>query len=81
MNRLPIDASFILPFLMVCLYATNRFNTPPTVRSQTSRFQYASSCVFYVISSVGLFILVTWLLWKSAGTRLPVLWRIRIATT
>jgi len=62
MNQLSIDASSVVAFLLVCFYATSRFNTPQAVRSQTSRLQYIGSCVVYVLSSAGLFILLTWLL-------------------
>jgi hypothetical protein len=65
MTQSPIDPSSVVALLLVCLYATNRFNTPRAARTQTSRFQYAGSCVFYVISSAGLFILLTWLLMKN----------------
>jgi hypothetical protein len=65
MSQLPIDASSVVAFLLVCFYATNRFNTPRGARTQTSRFQYVGSCVFYVLSSAGLFILLTWLLLKN----------------
>jgi hypothetical protein len=65
MRQLPIDASSVVALLLVCFYAANRFNTPPIARAQTTRFQYLSSCVFYVLSSVGLFILLTWLLLEN----------------
>ncbi len=62
MNQMQIDASFVVALLLVCVYATNRFNTPRAARSQTSQFQYIGSCVAYVLSSTGLFIFLTWLL-------------------
>jgi hypothetical protein len=65
MSQSPIDASSIVALLLVCCYATSRFNTPPAARTQTSRFQYVGSCVFYVLSSAGLFMLLTWLLLKN----------------
>jgi hypothetical protein len=66
MNQLPIDPStFLVALLLVGFYATSRFNMPPTTRSQTSQFQYAGSCVLYVLSSAGLFVLLTWLLIKN----------------
>jgi hypothetical protein len=65
MSQSPIDASSIVALLLVCCDATTRFNTPRAARTQTSRFQYVGSCVFYVLSSAGLFILLTWLLLKN----------------
>jgi hypothetical protein len=65
MNRLPIDASFVVALLLVCFYATTRFNTPQAARSQTSRLQYLGSCAVYVLSSAGLFILLSWLLTQN----------------
>jgi hypothetical protein len=62
MNQLPIDASSVVALSLVCFYATSRFNTPQTARSQTSRLQYIGSCMVYVLSSAGLFIILTWLL-------------------
>jgi len=66
MSQLPIDASSsVVALLLVGFYATSRFNMPPAARSQTSRFQYVGSCVCYVLSSAGLFFLLTWLLIKN----------------
>ena len=65
MIQLPVDASSVVALLLVCFYAASRFNTPPTARSQTSRFQYVSCCVLYVLASVALFILLTWFVWKN----------------
>ncbi len=66
MSHLPIDArSTVVALLLVGFYAASRFNMPPGARSQTSRFQYVGSCVAYVLSSAGLFILLTWLLIKN----------------
>lgn len=54
-----LHASHVLAFLLVGFYAWTRFNTPKTVRSQTSRFQYLASCVTYVLSSTGVWTGVT----------------------
>jgi hypothetical protein len=54
-------ASFIVASLLVCSYAANRFKTPPIVRSQTSRFQYFSGCIIYIVSCWGLLTLLSWL--------------------
>src|SRR6516164_942911 len=62
MSQLPIDATFFVAIGLVCIYATNRFNTPRAARSQTSQLQYIGSCVAYVLSSSSLFIILTWLL-------------------
>src|SRR5262249_18765270 len=68
MSELQMDASFFTAFALVCIYATSRFNTPATSRSQTSQFQYYGSCAAYVLSSSGLFIFLTWLLVKNPQT-------------
>ena len=59
---LHIDASYLVASILVAFYAAGRFNTPRTVRSQTTRFQYFASCVTYVLSCQGLLMLMTWLL-------------------
>jgi len=56
------DASHFIAALLVGLYAWGRFNTPRTVRSQTSRFQYLASCVVYAMSCEGIFFFLTWVL-------------------
>src|SRR5271169_272949 len=79
MSQLPIDASSsVVALLLVGFYATSRFNMPPAARSQTSRFQYVGSCVCYVLSSAGLFILLTCLLIKNdrGGVETDARWRI-----
>lgn len=48
--------------LLTIFYAANRFATPRTVKSQTTRIQYYGSLATYVISCVGLLLLVTKLL-------------------
>jgi hypothetical protein len=53
--------------VLVCFYAWNRFNTPITVRSNTSRIQYWSSCLTYVASSEGLLLLMAWALQQDKG--------------
>jgi hypothetical protein len=62
LSALHIDASYLVAFLLVGFYAWSRFNTPKTIRSQTSQFQYFGSCATYVTSSLGLLVLVAWLL-------------------
>jgi hypothetical protein len=54
-----VHASHVLAFLLVCFYAWSRFNTPRTVRAQTSRFQYFASGITYVLSCAGLWIGIT----------------------
>ena len=58
----PIDASNLIALALVGFYAASRFSTPRTVRYQTSRFQYFGSCATYVLSCLGLLMLLTWLL-------------------
>ena len=58
LSALHIDASYLVAFLLVGFYAWSRFNTPKTIRSQTSQFQYFGSCATYVTSSLGLLMLV-----------------------
>jgi hypothetical protein len=55
-----VDASYLVASVLVSFYAVSRFNTPRTVRSQTTRFQYVASCVAYVASCLGLLMLMTW---------------------
>ncbi len=59
---LHVDASYFVASVLVAFYAASRFNTPRTVRTQTSRFQYFGSCAIYLVSGQGLLMLVTWLL-------------------
>lgn len=61
-SLLQTDASYVVATVLVCVYAANRFNTPRTVRSQTSRFQYFSSLIVYVFSCELLMLAVAWLL-------------------
>jgi hypothetical protein len=56
------DASHFIAAVLVGLYAVGRFNTPRTVRSQTSRFQYLASSIVYTMSCEGIFFFLTWLI-------------------
>ena len=56
------DASYIVSGLLVGFYAWSRFNTPHTVRSQTSRLQYLGSGIAYVLSCLGLLMGLSWAL-------------------
>ena len=56
----PIDPSHVIALLLVGYYAFNRFDTPRGARSQTSWFQYWGSCVSYVLSCLGLLLVLTW---------------------
>lgn len=60
------DASYLVAAALVAFYAASRFNTPRTVRSQTSRFQYFGSCAIYIASGQGLLMLVSWLLTQNS---------------
>jgi hypothetical protein len=62
---LHVDASYVVACLLVCFYAWSRFNTPSTIRSQTSQFQYFGSCATYVVSSLGLLTLLAWVLGRN----------------
>ena len=64
---LHIDASYLIALALVAFYASARFNTPRSVRSQTSRFQYLGSYAMYVISCLGLLITLTWVLGRRPG--------------
>jgi hypothetical protein len=55
-----IDASYVIALLLVAFHASNRFNTPRIVRSQTSRVQFWLSGGAYVVSSIGVFMLLAW---------------------
>ena len=57
---LTFHAGHGLAFLLVIFYAWSRFNTPKTVRSQTSRSQYFASGATYVLSCVGLWSRSRW---------------------
>ena len=62
LSVLHTDASHFIAALLVGFYASGRFNTPRSVRSQTSRFQYFRSCVTYVLSCEGIwFVVVQWI--------------------
>lgn len=54
-----IELGYLIAVLLTGFYAVTRFATPKAVRCQTTRFQYYGSCATYVISSVGLLILLT----------------------
>jgi hypothetical protein len=55
-----IDPSYVIAPLLVAFHASNRFNTPRIVRSQTSRVQFWLSGGAYVVSSIGVCMLLAW---------------------
>ena len=57
-----LDAAHLVAGVLTAFYAGNRFATPRTVRSETTRFQYYSSYVFYVVSCIGLLMFLSWIL-------------------
>jgi hypothetical protein len=57
-----MDASYIVAGLLVCFFAWSRFNTPHSVRSQTSRLQYFGSGTAYVLSCLGVLLGLSWTL-------------------
>jgi hypothetical protein len=50
----------VIALLLVAFHASNRFNTPRIVRSQTSRVQFWLSGGAYVVSSIGVCMLLAW---------------------
>jgi hypothetical protein len=57
-----LDAAHLVAGVLTAFYAGNRFATPRTLRSETTRFQYYSSYVTYVISCIGLLMFLSWIL-------------------
>ncbi len=57
-----LDAAHFVAAVLTAFYAGNRFATPRTLRSETTRFQYYSSYVTYVISCIGLLMILSWIL-------------------
>ncbi len=57
-----LDAAHFLAAVLTVFYAGNRFATPKTLRSETTRFQYYSSYVTYVVSCLGLLMFLSWIL-------------------
>jgi hypothetical protein len=64
-STLHADASELVAMLLVGFYAWGRFNTPSTVRSQTSRFQYFASGIAYTLSCIGLLAGLAWLIGQN----------------
>ena len=62
-----IDPSYVIALLLVAFHASNRFNTPRIVRSQTSRVQFWLSGGAYVVSSIGVFMLLSWAVRHNAS--------------
>jgi hypothetical protein len=61
-TALHLDVAHLVAGLLTAFYAGNRFATPRTVRSETTRFQYFSSYVMYVVSCIGLLMFLSWIL-------------------
>lgn len=57
-----LDAAHFMAGVLTAFYAGNRFATPRTLRSETTRFQYYSSSVTYVVSCIGLLMFLSWIL-------------------
>jgi hypothetical protein len=57
-----LDAAHLVAGVLTAFYAGNRFATPRTLRSETTRFQYYSSYVTYVVSCIGLLMFLSWIL-------------------
>jgi hypothetical protein len=57
-----LDAAHLVAAVLTVFYAGNRFATPRTLRSETTRFQYYSSYVTYVVSCIGLLMFLSWIL-------------------
>ena len=56
-----LDVAHLVAGVLTAFYAGNRFATPKTVRSETTRFQYYSSYVTYVVSCIGLLMFLSWI--------------------
>ena len=56
-----LDVAHFVAGVLTAFYAGNRFATPRTVRSETTRFQYYSSYVMYVVSCIGLLMFLSWI--------------------
>ena len=56
-----LDVAHSVAVVLTAFYAGNRFATPRTVRSETTRFQYYSSYVTYVVSCIGLLMVLSWI--------------------
>ncbi len=57
-----LNVAQLVAFVLTAFYAGNRFATPRTVRSETTRFQYYASYVAYVSSCIGLLTILSWTL-------------------
>ncbi|MCK1400730.1 hypothetical protein IVB45_12640 [Bradyrhizobium sp. 4] len=57
-----LDAAHLVAGVLTAFYAGHRFATPRTLRSETTRFQYYSSYVTYIISCIGLLMFLSWTL-------------------
>ncbi|MBR0854155.1 hypothetical protein [Bradyrhizobium liaoningense] len=57
-----LDATHLVAGVLTAFYAGNRFATPRTLRSETTRFQYYSSYATYVVSCLGLLMFLSWTL-------------------
>ncbi|WBL80440.1 hypothetical protein I3J27_08475 [Bradyrhizobium xenonodulans] len=57
-----LDAAHLVAGVLTAFYAGNRFATPRTLRSETTRVQYYSSYVTYVVSCIGLLMFLSWVL-------------------
>lgn len=55
-------AAHLVAVVLTAFYAGNRFATPRTLRSETTRFQYYGSYVTYVASCIGLLMFLSWIL-------------------
>ena len=67
MLPIAIEPSYVIALLLVAFHASNRFNTPRIVRSQTSRVQFWLSGGAYVVSSIGVFMLLSWAVRHNAS--------------
>ena len=70
MNGSPAVLTYAACGFLIVVYASGRFNTPPSNRSSTRQTLYWWSCVGYVLSALALFAALSILLqtaaWRTA---------------
>ena len=70
MNGSPAVLTYAACGLLIVVYASGRFNTPPSNRSSTRQTLYWWSCAGYVLSALALFAALSILLqaavWRTA---------------
>ncbi len=62
LTAIHVDVAHLVAVVLTAFYAGNRFATPRTVRSETTRLQYYGSYATYVVSCIGLLMVLSWIL-------------------